>query len=108
MKKLLLFLVVILCTKLSEAQTYSLEQVDFSTIDVVNNYNNFPMGINNKGFVCGYYHNPANNDTLGFVITSECSTIQITSAITVTCSNGIKDIGINNSNMIIVNFTDAV
>lgn len=107
MKKLLLILVVALCSKLTIAQTYTLEQIDFSTIDIVNNYNNFPMGINNKGFVCGYYHNPVNNDTIGFVITSEGNTILITSAITGAGSYGIKAIGINDSNMVIVNYTDA-
>lgn len=107
MKKYLFIIITLFCGYPSFSQTYTLEQIDFSPLGNAINFNTYPMGINNNGFVCGYYQNTVTNDTTGFVITPEGKIILITSAITGAGSYGIKAIGINDSNMVLVNYLEA-
>lgn len=96
---------MIIAAHQSFTQTYTLEQVDLSPLGT--NFNTLLMGINNKGFVCGYRHNTITGDTTGFVITPEGKVLYITDAITGAGSYGIKAVDINDSNMVLVNYTDA-
>lgn len=107
MKKILFVFLISIFSSPIFSQNYTLEQIDFSPIGNAINFNTFPLGINNKGFVCGYYQNTVTNDTTGFVITPEGKVLQITNAITGAGSYGIKAVSINDSNMVLVNYLDA-
>lgn len=85
--------------------TYSLEQLDLSTSSI--DINTFLMGINNKGFICGYGVPVSTTDTIGFVITPEGKLIEIDQTITGVGSVGIKAVSINDSNLVLVNYLDA-
>ena len=105
MKKLFSLYLAILFASVSLNAQHSLEQIDLSPI-VGSAVNTFPMGINNAGFVCGYYAT-AMPDTTGFVITPQGKIIEITWLVTGAGTYGIKAVSINDSNMVLVNYTDA-
>ncbi len=98
MKKLLLF--IILCISF-HVNCQTLEEVNFSPTTSTP-WNTYTTGINNKGFICGYYENATGNKK-GYVVNPNGKTIIIDSPLFAHMSVE----GINDSCLILVNATDA-
>jgi hypothetical protein len=103
MKNIQILLLLFLYNPILKGQT--LDEINFSPNASIP-LNTFTTGINNKGFVCGYYTN-AFGSKVGYVINSEGKPILFDGGVMNPIFTDVSVEGINDTNTIIINATNA-